>query len=87
MLKAQGGGCAMCGKPPKNRRLHIDHDHKTKIIRGLLCYYCNRQLVGRHTLETATKLVIYLSLLGRRGEQVPSSYDDRAAREGAASQS
>lgn len=44
MLAAQGGGCAICGNPPKTRRLHVDHDHKTGRVRGLLCFRCNRAL-------------------------------------------
>jgi hypothetical protein len=29
MLKQGGGGCWICGKPPKpNKRHHIDHDHR-----------------------------------------------------------
>jgi hypothetical protein len=55
MLAAQGGVCAICGKPPKggrtsSGRLHVDHDHACcpgmkscgKCIRGLLCSNCNR---------------------------------------------
>jgi hypothetical protein len=41
-LARQGGHCAICPNTPKSRRLHIDHDHKTKVIRGLLCFPCNR---------------------------------------------
>ena len=41
---AQGGGCAICGKPPKSRSLDVDHDHKTGQLRGLLCHMCNRAL-------------------------------------------
>lgn len=41
MLEEQGGGCAICGKTPSNRRLHVDHDHKTGKVRGLTCYKCN----------------------------------------------
>ena len=44
MLKKQNGVCAICGKPPKNRRLDIDHCHKTGKVRGLLCHRCNRGL-------------------------------------------
>ena len=44
MFKRQGGVCALCGKPPHGRRLDVDHDHKTKVIRGLLCRHCNRNL-------------------------------------------
>ena len=44
LLAAQGGGCAICGNAPKTRRLHVDHDHKTGKVRGLLCHRCNRAL-------------------------------------------
>ena len=41
MLKKQKGVCAICGRPPAKQRLAVDHNHKTKQIRGLLCYHCN----------------------------------------------
>jgi hypothetical protein len=42
MLVAQGGGCAICGEPePDGRSLHVDHDHDTGAVRGLLCFTCN----------------------------------------------
>lgn len=44
LLAAQGGGCAICGNPPKSRRLDVDHDHRTGATRGLLCHACNRGL-------------------------------------------
>lgn len=47
MLQSQQGVCAICGRPPQTRRLHVDHDHVTLRIRGLLCDSCNRRIVGR----------------------------------------
>lgn len=45
MLRDQNGGCAICGsKPPKGKRLDIDHDHDSGEVRGLLCGPCNRSL-------------------------------------------
>ena len=45
MLEAQGGVCAICKQPrPENRTLHVDHDHETGEIRGLLCFRCNNAL-------------------------------------------
>jgi len=42
MLAAQGGGCAICGREPRRgSSLHVDHDHETGRIRGLLCFKCN----------------------------------------------
>jgi hypothetical protein len=48
ILIAQGGKCALCetrqGEKGFNGRLHVDHDHITGKIRGLLCMYCNHAL-------------------------------------------
>lgn len=45
MLEEQGGGCYVCGKEPEERKaLHIDHDHDTGKVRGLLCANHNRGL-------------------------------------------
>lgn len=61
LLAAQGGGCAICGNPPKTRRLDVDHDHRTGKVRGLLCHRCNRALpswIEAHWLGAAAR---YLS--------------------------
>lgn len=46
MLDLQDGRCAICqSSNPRDRRghrWHIDHDHKTGLVRGLLCAPCNR---------------------------------------------
>jgi len=46
MLKAQGGGCAICGaETNKNgKSLFVDHCHDTGRVRGILCYKCNTGL-------------------------------------------
>lgn len=50
---AQEGRCGICGRTAKQiaeqtgkpvRRLDIDHDHATMVIRGLLCRGCNMRL-------------------------------------------
>lgn len=41
MLIQQNGLCAICLNPPKRFNLAVDHDHKTGLVRGLLCYRCN----------------------------------------------
>ena len=43
LLEAQGHGCAICGGANvAGRRLAVDHDHATGVVRGLLCCGCNR---------------------------------------------
>jgi hypothetical protein len=45
ILEAQAGVCALCGCPPTpGISLHVDHDHGTREIRGLLCMRCNNAL-------------------------------------------
>ena len=44
-LDDQNGGCWICGRPPKTRRLAGDHNHKTGKRRALLCFICNYKLV------------------------------------------
>lgn len=41
LLRKQNGRCAICGTPPKKEKLSVDHCHKTKTVRGLLCRRCN----------------------------------------------
>jgi hypothetical protein len=51
LLERQGGVCAICGNPPKTRRLSVDHNHRTGKVRGLLCFRCNRALPTYATSE------------------------------------
>lgn len=42
LLNSQNGVCAICGNLNKtDKRLAVDHDHKTGKVRGLLCSSCN----------------------------------------------
>jgi hypothetical protein len=44
LLAEQGGKCAIrgCDRTPKTRRFHVDHDHATGRVRGLVCHWHNR---------------------------------------------
>lgn len=44
LLAEQKGKCAICGRVSID--LHIDHDHESGQIRGLLCMTCNTALGG-----------------------------------------
>ncbi len=45
ILDAQLGVCALCTSPPTpGISLHVDHDHGTGEIRGLLCVRCNNAI-------------------------------------------
>jgi len=58
MLRVHEGRCWICeGLPKHNRNLHVDHDHKTGQVRGLLCWLCNKKLIGRHRREHVEKFI------------------------------
>jgi hypothetical protein len=63
MLEAQGGGCFICGRPPRDDiSLHVDHDHSTGKIRGILCFCCNNALADfQEDPSLLRKAVEYLS--------------------------
>lgn len=46
ILAAQGHMCAACGaiEPGTKKGWHVDHDHGTNVIRGVLCHGCNVSL-------------------------------------------
>lgn len=44
MYERQGGRCAICRGTNNGKPLSVDHDHKTKKVRGLLCVNCNHAI-------------------------------------------
>jgi hypothetical protein len=68
LLNRQNSVCGICAQPEtavrngRVKKLAIDHDHRTKKIRGLLCQHCNTLL--RQAMETPgwlTKAFDYLA--------------------------
>jgi hypothetical protein len=65
-VKRQKGLCGICDKPnqTKDKKLVIDHDHKTGKFRALLCYKCNRDMNVIDDFEQLQKCVAYKKLHG-----------------------
>ncbi len=62
MLEGPGGRvCDLRRPPPEVGSLHVDHDHETGAVRGLLCVRCNNGL-GRldESVETLLAAIAYL---------------------------
>lgn len=60
---SQGGMCAICKRMPAEgkNRLSIDHNHATGMLRGLLCWLCNRVLgMLKDDPECARRVAQYL---------------------------
>lgn len=65
MLKIQGHSCSICNKHKRNetKMLHVDHNHLTGNVRGLLCQSCNLglgRLKGDLGIDILLKAVAYL---------------------------
>jgi hypothetical protein len=63
LFKAQNGKCACCGQCEASfkRQLHVDHDHETGKVRGLLCTQCNPGIgYFQDSVERLEKAVAYL---------------------------
>jgi hypothetical protein len=72
LLKAQGGVCAICKKPPKKHRLHVDHDHATGKVRGLLCVRCNAWLIAAMESPLMPAALAYLAKHASPDASAPS---------------
>lgn len=56
IMEHQGGRCAICQRATgASRRLAVDHDHTTGLVRGCLCRTCNRYVLG-HLRDDTTAL-------------------------------
>lgn len=65
MLEDQNHSCKICGfmELGDGKRLHVDHDHGTGDIRGLLCHHCNTGLgLFKDSQELLQKAIDYLRI-------------------------
>lgn len=64
MLIDQNNSCAICNRnisELKMQKLHIDHNHSTKQVRGLLCPSCNRLIgVSIESIDVLKSAIQYL---------------------------
>lgn len=61
----QAGLCAICGRSPKpGKRLAVDHSHtdgKRGRLRGLLCFLCNRRILGARSDSIVIRMAAYVT--------------------------
>ena len=62
MYKTQNGACKICSKQFKpGVSAHVDHDHVTREVRGLLCVNCNTGIgLLEDSAVTCLNAAIYL---------------------------
>lgn len=61
MLFLQGGRCAACPSDGDGKKLHLDHNHVTGEVRGLLCWCCNAAIgLLKEDVVRMRNLIAYL---------------------------
>jgi hypothetical protein len=62
ILAEQGGHCGICPKKPApGKSLAVDHDHKTGLVRGLLCFMCNKRVLGARSADVLVRTAAYVT--------------------------
>ena len=66
MLGKQKGACQICREPLAiEKTFSLDHDHKTQLIRGILCIKCNAMLGNcNDRIEVLESAIAYLRRFG-----------------------
>lgn len=68
ILASQDGACAICRTKEVKGEFHIDHNHITKEIRGILCQGCNTGLgMMKDSLTVLRNAITYLEERGSYG--------------------
>ena len=58
LLGRQGGGCAICGRPPRKISLHVDHDHDQ---RAAPCAVCSAWVATTRSANSGTSARLTLA--------------------------
>lgn len=64
LMEQQRGRCPLCDVPAKEAprgMLHVDHDHSTGRVRGLICFRCNTALERVELRDWLPRTIAYLS--------------------------
>lgn len=63
IVAAQGHQCPICLKPLSGDSNPVDHSHRAKVIRGVVCTYCNRRRIAQHEdWEIVQRIADYLKV-------------------------
>lgn len=87
ILAFQDFKCCICQKELTGISNAVDHNHKTGVVRGILCAYCNHRVLGRLTeWELVQRMADYLReppavrVLGERATPKKSPRKRRATK-------
>jgi Recombination endonuclease VII len=76
LVRQQGGVCAICGRENPE---HVDHDHETGAVRGILCFNCNGGLGQfRDSIDALHTAAAYLDARRPGTVELVASARDRA---------
>jgi hypothetical protein len=56
----QKGLCGICRQPLENKIANTDHEHRSGLVRGILCFNCNRSVREYFTVEFVSAILEYL---------------------------
>lgn len=75
LVARQGGLCALCETPVSGKNCHLDHDHISGHVRGILCAGCNLALghVESRGMAWVGRAFAYISAIA--GPEVGSGWE------------
>jgi hypothetical protein len=76
LVRKQCGVCAICGRENPE---HVDHDHETGAVRGILCFNCNGGLGQfRDSIDSLLAAAAYLDARDEGTQQLAEAARRRA---------